>query len=1042
MSSQRFRTQSSSMSETADLRFFTKTNGPRIIHIAAWEIILVLILALPAARAAMLGPYQVDSDTVHLFHLDQASGSSTSINAVPGARPAIAFDGATLLNHSSNPQPAATNVLGQATGPPSFGNAASIATASAAIGLDANLSGGFQAGTATICPDSIAHSTLTGSGGAFTLEALVQPISITGTNRQILSTDSTLAGRGFHFRIGMSGRLEFNFIATAAPAVSAAIPIAGPHAFVPGNWYHAAYTYDGTVSRFYWTLASSGATSANFIGQSSDETTTGTVTGPLVIGNEARLIGNSSEGLVGLIDEVRISRRARLPTEFLFGSFDLATDLDADQLPDAWELLFANSLSILSGLNGADHDLDGASDLAEFNSESNPANPASTPSDTDADGLADDWERSYFGGLAYHGTSDPDADGENNNTERSNASAPNNSASHSSDTDADGLPDVWENIHFNHLTSNAGDDPDGDRFSNFQEHLASTLPGDLLSRPTGTAVKLVPIDDGDHATSEFGFAGASAINTVSFVRSSLKTIGNQQFVTWYGRHQLAASAPFNNTIWIGRRTLGSSTWEVFRHATFTANDINDGHDVISYGIDGDGFMHLSWGMHGDGFHYSRSTTPVTGTGPIVLGPDTTMTGQEDIVTYPQFLKLPGGDLLFLFRRFWSGNGAQFLIRYSIADKTWRNVHQSAGGAQQPFMSGMWAPANDYNAYVNMPQLGGIDGDDLILTFNWRYLPVNAPGAPGSPGGFSGYQTNNRLNFARSPDAGVTWQRSDHTPYSLPITRNGEAGPASTAEVINQIPEGSSLINQAGMCLDGNGNPVTATWWAPETASGNFRRQYMIVFRHDNGTWQTRPVSNRTLDPTTTRYSESAVRNLGRPIVVNDDQDRIIIAYRDNANTNGITIVHSLPKAQDPDRSVWIEFDLTTENLGNFEPIIDNELWDSDRQLHFLHQPSGGEGYSPPANNAARISVLEWDADSYFSQNPQPRLSFTGAGTQVVIAHPSQPSWSYRLWSSDNLEDWQPVETRVGTGGDLVFVHSIPPGETKRFWRVESAEGGF
>jgi hypothetical protein len=1008
----------------------------------AQRIALGMLVALPSSMAAILGPYQIDPETVHLFHLDETPGSTVAANAVPSAPPAIAFDGATLLNHATNPQPAATQVLGQASGPPGFGNAASIPAASLGIGLDANHSGGFQAGTATASPDSITHSSLTGPNGAFTLEALVQPSAITGANRQILSTDSSLASRGFQFRIGTVGRLEFNFIATAAPAVSAAIPTTGPHAFVPGNWYHAAYTFDGTVSRFYWTLASSGATSANLIGQSSDETTSGTVTGPLVIGNEARLIGNSSEGLLGLIDEVRISRTARSAGEFLFGDFDLGTDEDQDNLPDAWELLFADSLDVFSGLDGADHDLDGASDLAEFLAGSNPGNPASTPSDTDADGLSDAWERSYFGGLAYHGTSDPDGDGENNATEHTNGSAPNNRASHSADTDADGLPDGWEITNFTHLTSNAGDDPDGDGFSNLQEHLASTLPGDPSSRPTGTAVKLVPIDDGDHSTSEFGFAGASAINTVSFVRSSLKTIGNQQFVTWYGRHQFAAAAPFNNTLWIGRRTLGTSTWEVFRHPTFTANDINDGHDVISYGIDGDGFMHLSWGMHGDDFHYSRSTTPVTGSGPIELGPDTIMTGQEEAVTYPQFLKLPDGDLLFLFRRFWSGNGAQFLIRYSIADQTWRNVHETAGGLQQPFMSGMWAPAHDYNPYVNMPQLGGPDGDDLILTFNWRYLPVNGPGAPGSPGGFSGYQTNNHLNFARSTDAGLTWQRFDGSTYSLPITRNGEAGPATAAEVITHIPEGSSFINQAGMCLDGNGNPVTATWWAPETASGNFRRQYMVVFRDDNGTWQTRPVSNRTNDPTTTRFSESAVRNLGRPIVVNDDHDRIIVAYRDNANTNGITIVHSLPKTVDPDRLVWIEFDLTTENLGNFEPIIDNELWDRDRQLHFLHQPSAGEGYTPPANNAARISVLEWDAAAYFSHNPQPRLSFSDAGTEVTITHPSQPSWSYRLWSSDNLEDWQPVDTRVGTGGDLVFIHPIPPGETKRFWRVESAEGGF
>src|SRR5690606_39979914 len=121
--------------------------------------------------------------------------------------------------------------------------------------------------------------------------------------------------------------------------------------------------------------------------------------------------------------------------------------------------------------------------------------------------------------------------------------------------------------------------------------------------------------------------------------------------------------------------------------------------------------------------------------------------------------------------------------YSPADQTCRNVHQDQNGNQLPFMSGMWAPAHDYNPYVNMPQLGGPEGDELVLTGNWRYLPVNGPGAPGSPGGFGGYQTNSMLNFARSLDAGVTWQRSDGSVYSLRITRNGEAGPNTAAEVI-------------------------------------------------------------------------------------------------------------------------------------------------------------------------------------------------------------------------------------------------------------------
>ncbi len=991
---------------------------------------LVLVLA-PAASAAVSGPYTADAATVHLFHLDEASGSS-SANSGNSTAPLLAFTGTSAPSTNNSAQPANTSILGAGAWSGAFGKAANLSTATAGLGLDANGSGGFQPGNTT-CPDGIAHSTLAGADGSFTLEALVNLPAITGSQREIITTDSSLTNRGFQFRVNSSGALEFNFITGSGSAITMPIPVSGTHAFAANEWFHVALAYDGPThsSTFYWTRLSADPWAANALGSSAAEITSGTVTGPLVVGNEGR--GPSGESLLGMIDEVRISSKVRAADEFLFEAPDLTTDTDHDQLPDSWELLHAPDLTVLSGLNGADHDADGATDLAEYQAGSDPSNAASTPSDTDADGLLDSWEQTYFGSLAQNASGDPDGDGESNATEQANGSAPSNRASLSTDKDADSLPDAWEMAHFGSLAYNGGADPDGDGFGNLQEFTANTAPEIAASRPPGTAVRLVPLDDGNNTTSEFGYAGSSAINTVAFVRSSLKTVGNQQFVTWYGRHQYDANAPFNNTIWIGRRTLGSSQWEVFRHPTFTANTITDGHDVISYGIDGDGFMHVSWGMHGDAFHYSRSTTPVTGSGPIVLGPDTTMTGRENSVTYPQFLKLPDGDLLFLFREGASGSGDTYLNRWDTATKAWDNVHRS-GNTQLPFIKGTgWTP--DYNAYPNMPQLGG-DGDELTLTWCWRYNS-------GSPAGEEGYQTNNNIAFARSTDAGVTWQRFDGTPYTLPISRSGESGnPATAAQHIVSIPEGSSLINQASMCLDSAGNPVIGTWWAPETAAGNYRRQYMVVFRHDNGTWQTRPVSNRTVDPTGTKYSETYVRDLGRPIVVRDDQDRIIMAYRDNQGSNGLTIVHSLPKAQDPDRLVWIEFDLTSDNLGNYEPIIDNELWDRERQLHFLYQASAGEGYTPPANNAARFSILEWDAAAYFAHRPEPQLSFNAARTQATITCPTEPSWSYRLWSSSNLENWSIAGTAEGDGAPVTFTQALNPQEPQRFWRIEYAEGGF
>lgn len=719
-------------------------------------------------------------------------------------------------------------------------------------------------------------------------------------------------------------------------------------------------------------------------------------------------------------------------------------DDDADGLPDTWELTHFGNLA--QGPSD-DFDEDGVTNLAELFAGTSPAIPTA-PEDTDSDGLPDAWELLHFGNLASSASSDPDVDGANNAAEHAAGSVPVNRASTPEDADGDALPDAWELLHFSTLSHNGGADPDGDVFGNLQEFQAGTSPASADSRPAGTAVRLVPADDGNPATSEFGYAGSSAINSVAFVRCSLQTYGGQQFMTWYGRHQYDASAAFNNTLWIGRRTLDSSQWEVFKHPSYTANTITDGHDVISFGIDGEGYMHLSWGMHGDAFHYARSTTPVTGTGPIVLGPDTTMTGTESQVTYPQFLRLPDGDLLYLFREVTSGNGDTYVNRYDTATRTWRNVHGSAN-TQSPFIKGTgWTP--NYNAYLNMPQLGGADGDDLIITWCWRFEPVGND----SPAGQDGYQTNNRLNYARSPDAGLTWQKFDGTSYALPITRNGEAGAGTAAEVIQDIPEGYSLINQASTCLDSAGHPVTATWWAPDTGAGNRRRQYMVVFRHDDGTWQTRTVSTRATDPTGTRYAENHVRDLGRPTVVRDDADRIIVAYRDNqasnlANAdnslnnglnNGITIVHSLPRAEDPDRLLWLSFDLTSENLGNYETMIDNELWDQKRQLHFLYQASGGQGYSPPANTAARISVLEWDAVDYFAHSPQPKIESVDGGAGVRIHWRSEPSFTYRLLTSSDLVTWTEVETRVGTGAPFEHRHAFSPGEPRRFWRLHRAEG--
>jgi hypothetical protein len=991
----------------------------------------VSLLLQAQFAAAALAPYTPDANTLHLWHLDEPT--------TPCADAAV---GGTNLTALAN---------GASLGNPSF----------AGFGSCLSTLDGGQSGTAANQKDALLSVVALASGaaddvpltlaspttGAFTFEAVVRidfnpalNLATRNSGMQIFSGDGDgTSDRLFQWRINPVGvgtgdtstpRLEFINLRQGGTIQSIIIPIptSGLNAIASNEWYHVAATYDGDANtadnfRVYWTsLTNAAATSANLIG-------TGTMVNDLsiagcdfVIGNEGRATGGSSDNFVGRIDEVRISSVARTAAQFFW-----LDDSDSDGLSDNWE---TNYFGNLSQTAGADPDTDTFNNLAEYHAGSNPTNALSTPFDTDADGLPDTWEQTYFSSLSQTPDGDHDGDGYTNLDEYNEGTNPANAASHPGDTDSDGLPDAWEQTHFGSLAQVASGDFDNDGYSNSQEYQSGTNPNNAASFPAGPAVTFVPIEDGNPNTSEFGYAGSSAINTVNFVHNALHTENGQQFIAYYYRHATNAADPNNNRIVIARRDMNTNLWQVY-FTPFTANAITDGHDVAAFGIDGAGYMHLSWGMHGDAFHYARTTNTVFGTNAIVFGPDTTMTGNENTVTYPQWLRMPNGDLLYLFREGASGSGDTYLNRYSVASQTWSNVHTSAG-TQQPFIKGRgWSP--DYNCYPNMPQLDAAGNFYLIWT--WRYQSD-------SPAGESGYQTNHDFDYARSTNGGVTWLRQNGVPYALPISQSGENGnPNTTAEKILNIPEGYSLINQAGMYLDTNNQPVIATWWAPGTATNNFRRQYMVAFRDELGNWQARQISHRTNDPVGTKYSETFVRNLGRPVIVCDTAGRLIVLYRDNAGSNGLTIVHSLPYATDPQRTNWTTIDLTTANLGNYEPVIDESRWELDHRLHILYQPAAGEGYTPPANTAAQIGVVEWNAAAYFAHRPTLHLSFLNA-TNTSLVFNAQPGWGYRVQTSTNLTAWTTLATLAGISGHLDYTHTNSVGASQRYWRIETREGGF
>jgi len=166
------------------------------------------------------------------------------------------------------------------------------------------------------------------------------------------------------------------------------------------------------------------------------------------------------------------------------------SDTDGDGLSDLWEdQYFGNNdgiatvaeLELQSGSGDADGD--GATNLEEQTAGTNPNNPNSWP-DTDADGLKDSWEISYFQNLtAQTGAGDADGDLATNLQEYAAETSPIDPTNWP-DSDFDEMNDAWETTFFAGSLSHTGAvDSDGDSYTDREEHDAHTNPSDATSTP-------------------------------------------------------------------------------------------------------------------------------------------------------------------------------------------------------------------------------------------------------------------------------------------------------------------------------------------------------------------------------------------------------------------------------------------------------------------------------------------------------------------------------------------------------------------------------
>lgn len=397
--------------------------------------------------------------------------------------------------------------------------------------------------------------------------------------------------------------------------------------------------------------------------------------------------------------------------------------------------------------------------------------------------------------------------------------------------------------------------------------------GLLLISTFTSAQRLFPVSE--------GWAGNS-VNAVVFRKNSLVTHQKMQFIAFYD--------PAGRVV-LGKRKLNSKKWEL--HTTQYTGNVKDAHNSISIMVDGDGYLHVSWDHHGHQLNYAKSLMPNS----LFLSPKMPMTGSlETNVTYPEFYRMPDGNLIFMYRDGQSGRGNLVINRYDLKTKSWTQLHGNLIDGERR-RNAYW------QAYVD--HLGVIH-----LSWVWRSSWDVA--------------TNHDMAYARSHDGGVSWQKTNGDAYTLPLN-------ASNAEYAWRIPQNSELINQTSMAADEEGNPYIATYWRDQESNvPQFR-----VIRYAAGQWESFNPGFRRIGFSLSGGGTKSIP-ISRPQIFvkgKGDKTEVHLLFRDAERGSKVSIASS----QSLNLNKWIVSDIYQQNVGAWEPSFDTELWRTGKKLNVFVQ---------------------------------------------------------------------------------------------------------
>lgn len=400
-----------------------------------------------------------------------------------------------------------------------------------------------------------------------------------------------------------------------------------------------------------------------------------------------------------------------------------------------------------------------------------------------------------------------------------------------------------------------------------------------------------------------GWSGNS-VNTVVFRKNSLTSNDTVQFISYYDAYGYVV---------IGKRNHGDTVWQLKR--TQYKGNIADAHNSISIMLDGDGFLHMAWDHHNNPLHYCKSKEPLS----LELTDMMTMTGdREKKLSYPEFHKMPNGDLLFFYRDGGSGNGNLVINKYSVRERIWSRLQSNLIDGEG-VRNAYWQACVDAKGWIH-------------ISWVWRESPDVA--------------SNHDMNYAVSKDGGNTWQRSTGENYRLPVTR-------SSAEIICAIAQSSELINQTSMCADEKGQPFIASYWKGK----NNVPQYHVIYKRGK-VWSVKDLGFRK-----TNFSLSGMGTkqipIARPQLLckqSGNKTIVLLVFRDEERGNAVSIA----RTKNPHLKKWKVYDLYSINTGAWEPTYDTDLWKQKNELHlFVQQVQQADAEGVIKSLPQMISVLEY-----------------------------------------------------------------------------------